>query len=263
METEKVVNKMILGILQARVSSTRLPGKVLRSILGKPMLAREIERILQAESIDRLIVATSANQEDDAIEELCSSVGIDCYRGSLEDVLDRFYQAAKKYNPEHVIRLTGDCPLIDPQVIDQLIKFHISGDYDYTSNALEPTYPDGLDVEAIRFSALEHAWRGSQLQSAREHVTLYLYQNPQLFKIGILKNSVDLSYLRWTVDELQDFELVSQIYESLYPLNPQFATQDILQYLDQHTDLKTKNTVLERNEGLKKSLNKDQPYQNK
>jgi spore coat polysaccharide biosynthesis protein SpsF len=248
---------MILGILQARVSSTRLPGKVLRPILGKPMLIRQIERILQTCCMDKLIVATSVNTEDDAIEEVCNAIGIDCYRGSLEDVLDRFYQAAKNFEPEHVIRLTGDCPLADSEVIDQLIEFHIKGDYDYSSNALEPTYPDGLDVEAIRFSALESAWKNAKIPSAREHVTLYLYQNPQMFRIGVLKNTVNLSYLRWTVDEPQDLEVVNQIYESLYPKNPQFTTWDILQYLEEDVDLKTKNTAFERNEGLKKSLNKD------
>lgn len=254
---------MILGVLQARFSSTRLPGKVLRPILGKPMLERQIERILRVKSLDKLIVATSVNTEDDGIAQLCSDMGVGCYRGSLDDVLDRFYQGAKEWSPKHVIRMTGDCPLTDFKVIDQLIEFHCKGGYDYTSNALEPTYPDGLDVEAMGFSALETAWKNANMQSSREHVTLYLYQNPQLFKIGIMKNTIDLSHLRWTVDELQDFQLVEKIYESLYPQNPQFTTEDILQYMDEQLELKNQNTRFIRNEGLEKSLQKDRIYQNK
>lgn len=245
---------MILALLQARVSSSRLPNKVLRPILGRPMLALQIERILRTQGIDKLVIVTSTEPEDDTIEQLCMTIGVECFRGSLNDVLDRFYQAAKLYKPNHVVRLTGDCPLADPEVIERLIRFHLNGNYDYTSNALEPTYPDGLDAEVMRFSILEKAWCEASSNACREHVTLFLYQNPQLFRIGIEKNLVDLSHLRWTVDELADFELVEKIYRKFYLCHPHFAMQDILYFLEEYPELKTLNTIFKRNEGLEKSL---------
>lgn len=248
---------MILAILQARVSSTRLPGKVLKPILGQPMLLRQIERLQRAAMIDTLLVATSSDRTDDALEDLCNKHEIRCFRGNLEDVLDRFYRAAHPYKPDHVVRLTGDCPLADPQLIDQVISFHLKGGFDYTSNALEPSYPDGLDVEVVRFTSLAQAWEEAALPSQREHVTPFIHQQPGRFKIGSVKNSADLSSLRWTVDEPLDFELVTIIYETLYPQNPAFTTRDILMLQDQRPDLKTMNTRFKRNEGYNKSLAED------
>ena len=131
----------VLCILQARVSSTRLPGKVLKPILGEPMLARQIERIARAERVDALTVATSDQASDDGVAGLCERLGVDCYRGSLDDVLDRFYQAARRSGPSHVMRLTGDCPLTDPAILDALVELHLAGDFDYSSNVEERTYP--------------------------------------------------------------------------------------------------------------------------
>ncbi|MHB8840890.1 MAG: cytidylyltransferase domain-containing protein [Candidatus Aquicultor sp.] len=248
---------MILAILQARTSSTRLPGKVLKPILGVPMLLRQIERIKHSRLIDRLVVATSTDLTDDPIEQLCLHNDIACFRGDLDDVLDRFYQAAKPFQPDHMVRLTGDCPLADPQLIDKVIETHIKGVFDYTSDALEPTYPDGLDAEVFRFLCLEQAWREAELPSHREHVTAFIYQQPDRFRIGVVKNDIDLSQLRWTVDELVDFELVTRVYEALYPSNPTFSTKDILEFLELNPDLRTINTHYQRNEGLKKSVDKD------
>jgi len=148
---------MILAILQARTSSSRLPGKVLKPILGKPMLLLQIERVRRARKIDKLVVATSNDPSDDGIEALCKQHGIDCFRGSLNDVLDRFYRAALTYNPEHIVRLTGDCPLIDPELVDSIIDMHLEGNYDYTSNAIQMTFPDGLDVEILTIKVLKEA----------------------------------------------------------------------------------------------------------
>lgn len=251
---------MILAILQARVSSTRLPGKVLKPILGQPMLARHIERLRRCRKIDKLMVATSDAASDDPLAKMCGDLGVACFRGSLEDVLDRFYKAATASSvvPQHLVRLTGDCPLADPELIDKVIQFHLDGAYDYTCNARgDFTFPDGLDVEVFRLECLERAWREATLPSQREHVTPYVYQHPESFRIGDFKNNVDLSYLRWTVDEPADFELVNRIYEALYPVNPAFATQDILDYLELHPELKTLNVGHQRNEGLLKSLQKD------
>ena len=248
---------MILAILQARVSSTRLPGKVLKPILGVPMLMRQVERINRAKLFDRFLVATSVHPTDDPVEELCRTQGIECFRGSLDDVLDRFYQAARPYRPDHVVRLTGDCPLADPELIDEVIAYHLKGDFDYTSNTLEPTYPDGLDVEVFRWTCLEEAWKEAGLPSQREHVTPFIYLQPERFKLGSVKGNSDLSSLRWTVDEYVDFELVTKIYEALYPSKPCFNMRDILELLKQHPELNCINNHLRRNEGLEKSLRED------
>jgi spore coat polysaccharide biosynthesis protein SpsF len=248
---------MILAILQARVSSTRLPGKVLKPILGKPMLIRQVERVEQSRLIDYLLIATSREVSDDPIEQLCEENGIAIFRGSLDDSLDRFYQAAEPLSPAHIVRLTGDCPLSDPDLIDQVIEFHLTGNYDYSSNTVEPTYPDGLDVEIFRFSCLKQAWAEVVLPSHREHVTPFIYQQPERFRIGSFKSDVDRSGLRWTVDEQLDFELVTRIYEALYPSNPEFTTRDVLAYLDKNPRLRDLNTVYRRNEGFQMSLAKD------
>ncbi|QLE59138.1 cytidylyltransferase domain-containing protein [Nostoc sp. TCL26-01] len=254
---------MIIAILQARVTSSRLPGKVLKPILGIPMLVHQIERIKQTKMIDRLLVATSLDITDDPIEQCCQQIGIECFRGKLDDVLDRFYQTASSIFPEHIVRLTGDCPLCDPELIDKIIIHHLTGNFDYTSNTVKATFPDGLDVEIFRFSCLEQAWKEANLPSQREHVTPFIHSQPHRFHVGQYQNNVDLSYLRWTVDEPLDFELVSIIYEALYPVNPAFSTQEILEFLDKSSHLKTINTSYIRNEGWQKSLLADELFLNK
>lgn len=246
-----------LAILQARVTSSRLPGKVLKPIMGRPMLALQIERVLQAKNIDHLIIATSTDPSDNGLEELCRKINASCYRGSLNDVLDRFYHAAKIWKPKHVVRITGDCPLIDPEVIDNVIAFYLDGDYDYASNAVEPTFPDGLDVEIFRFSILKEAWKEAALPSQREHVTPFIHQQPDRYRVGHYKNTEDLSHLRWTVDEPEDFDLINKIYEELYPFKPNFRMVDILNLLQQKPEWLTINKQFERNEGFIKSLHED------
>jgi spore coat polysaccharide biosynthesis protein SpsF (cytidylyltransferase family) len=247
----------ILGILQARTSSSRLPGKVLLPILGQPMLALQLARLARCREIDRLIVATSTDRSDDALTELCQRLDVACYRGSLDDVLDRFFQAAKPYQPQHVVRLTGDCPLTDPALIDELILFHIAQDNDYTSNCHEPSLPDGLDAEVMRMSALETAWREAHLPSEREHVTPYLRKHPDRFRIGSWKHPIDLSHHRWTVDEPEDFLFVSAVYEALYPNDPAFGMQEVLTLMAHQPQLKGINARFRRNEGFEKSLCED------
>src|SRR5690348_2363069 len=183
---------MNLAILQARMSSSRLPGKVLEPVLGRPMILRQIERIRDARRIDRLVVATSTDASDEPLIQVCRAEGIECARGSLVDVLDRFYQVGRKFAPAHVIRLTGDCPLTDPEMLDAVIAFHVDNGFDYSSNALEPTFPDGLDVEVMRFECLEQAWREARLPSEREHVTPYLYNHRERFRVGSYSGSRDL-----------------------------------------------------------------------
>lgn len=249
---------MILAIVQARVTSSRLPYKVLRPLLGVPMLLRQIERISRSKEINKLLVATSNDQTDNEIGQLCDKHNILCFRGDLFDVLKRFYEAALPYAPTHIVRLTGDCPFVDPEIIDHIIRLHLQGGYDYTSNTIEPSFPDGLDVEVIRFSALKEACEKAKRPSEREHVTPYLYQHPEEYRIRSYKLEHDLSDLRWTVDEIEDFYVVEQIFNALYPTKPQFTTTDILIYLANHPYLKDINKRYTRNEGYKKSLGNDE-----
>jgi spore coat polysaccharide biosynthesis protein SpsF len=246
----------ILAVLQARMSSSRLPGKVLKPLLGRPMLARQIERVKRSALIDRMLVATSSAGDDAAIEQLCAELSVGCYRGSLDDVLDRFYRAAQASNPAYIVRLTGDCPLADPELIDAVIRYCVDGGYDYVSNALQPTFPDGLDTEVLRFACLEEAWREARLPSEREHVTPFIYNRPERFRIGSYTNQVDYSHLRWTVDEPEDFSLVEKIYTALYPVNPRFSSEDILAFIGRNPGI-AGNTAIKRNEGYAKSLRKD------
>jgi spore coat polysaccharide biosynthesis protein SpsF len=248
---------MILAILQARMTSTRFPEKVMKLIMGKPMIYWQIDRILKSKRIDHLIVATSFHSSDGQLERFCQEINVECFRGDLNDVLDRYYQAAKKHRPSHIVRFTGDCPLLDWQIIDQVIDYHIQGGYDYTANTHPPTFPDGLDVEIMKCSILEQAWEKASLLSEREHVTLYIYQHPELFKLGNVVNDEDLSYLRWTVDEPEDFQFISQIYEKLYPVNQNFTMQSVLSLLKEHPEWVEINNRFERNAGLKKSLQAD------
>jgi spore coat polysaccharide biosynthesis protein SpsF len=249
----------VAALLQARMTSSRLPAKVLKPILGEPMLARQIERVKRARRIDRLIVATSDDPADDPIEALSREAGIDCHRGSLNDVLDRMMKAARTCSPDWVVRLTGDCPLADAGVIDAAIALALEGGYDYVTNAVEPTFPDGLDVEVVRADVLETAWREAVLTSEREHVTPFIHKRPQRFKIGHLRHDVDLSHLRWTVDEPDDFELVTRIYERLYLQNPAFAWGEVLELIEREPELANYNTSHIRNEGYLKSLDRDGP----
>ncbi|MDB4442757.1 glycosyltransferase family protein [bacterium] len=251
---------MILAILQARITSQRLPSKVLMTILGRPMLELQIERILRCKKIDQLIVATSINQEDDPIDTLCKKMEISCFRGDLANVLDRFYQAARRYRPQHVVRLTGDCPLTDPMLIDELIEFYLARKCDYASNCQEPTLPDGLDAEIFTFETLAQTWQEAKLPSHLEHVTQFMYSQPQRFTIASYKYHQDLSRYRWVVDEPEDLEFVRKIYEKLYPSNPEFRTQDIVALLKRNKKLVEINQRFKRNEGIQQSIEKDRLF---
>lgn len=249
-----------IAILQARMGSYRLPGKVLKPILGRPMLDLQIERVKRSKTIDQLVVATSVNPEDRAIAGLCQRVGVDCFRGDPENVLDRFYRAAKQYKPEHVVRLTGDCPLADPSLIDDLVEFYLAHGCDYASNCHEPSLPDGLDAEIFSFSALEQAWKEAELPSHLEHVTPFIRSNPERFKIACYRYHTHLSHLRWVVDEPEDLEFVRRVYEALYPIKPEFGTEDILALLERKPELLKLNEGFRRNEGAMKSIKKDKQF---
>lgn len=217
---------MILAILQARMSSSRLPGKVAMDANGESMLAYEIDRILQSKKIDKLIVATSTNPEDDTIEQIAQQKKIECFRGDLNNVLDRYYQCAKKYNPTHIVRLTGDCPIIDPQVIDDVIAFHLFSNADYTTNGIKRTFPDGLDTEVMTFKTLQYTHTHATLPDELEHVTYFIYTHPELFNIQHFCNNEDFSHIRWTLDYKEDYDLLKNIIKS--QKNNRFSWKDLL-----------------------------------
>jgi spore coat polysaccharide biosynthesis protein SpsF len=250
---------MILAILQARVSSSRLPGKVLKPILGQPMILRQIERIRRARSIDRLVLATSSDASDDPLAALIGEEDIPVHRGPLDDVLARFIGAAEPDRPDWVVRLTGDCPLADPAVIDQVVEATVTAGADYGSNTLAPTYPDGLDVEVVRHRVLKAVADEPRTPAEREHVTLAIHRRPDRFKLHSVIRTPDLSHLRWTVDNPEDFLLVQRIYEALYPADPAFATADVLALLERHPEWLEINAGLVRNAGLAKSLEQEKP----
>jgi spore coat polysaccharide biosynthesis protein SpsF len=250
-------------ILQARLSSTRLPGKVLKNIVNQPMLALQIERVKTAKLIDKIVIATSTEQEDDAIDSLCKKLDIACFRGNLNDVLDRFYQTAKEFPSDHIVRLTGDCPLIEPNIIDQVIALHLEQVSDYTSNCFIPCLPDGLDVEVFTTQALAQSWKQAKKPSEREHVTQYIRNHSEMFTIVNFQYTPDLSMHRWTVDEPSDFKFVKNIYQHLYPSKPNFTMKDILTLLEQQPNLIKINNEYNRNQGLisSKAFDKEQGFE--
>ncbi|KAA0967091.1 acylneuraminate cytidylyltransferase [Sporosarcina sp. ANT_H38] len=212
------------------MGSTRLPGKVLKTVMDKTLLEYQIERVSRSTLIDKIIVATTDKKNDNVIANLCEQFGVNVYRGSEEDVLSRYYEAATEYSADVVVRLTSDCPLIDPEVTDQVIQLYLNqlAEFDYVSNTLEQTFPRGLDVEVFSISALQKAYENASLEREREHVTSYLYMNPEKFQLGNLKCSPNLGNHRWTVDTEEDFELIQRILQVLYPINPKFTTQDVI-----------------------------------
>ncbi|MFA6583406.1 MAG: glycosyltransferase family protein [Elusimicrobiaceae bacterium] len=248
---------MIAAIIQARNGSTRLPGKTCMKIAGKTVLEHVFSRVKKAETPNEVFVATTVNPEDLPLVRLCAEKGIRVFCGSADDVLDRFYQLAKLIKPDHVIRITADCPLMDPAVIDKTVKTHLKAKADYTSNVAHPTFPDGLDVEIFTFKALERTWQCANLASEREHVTTYIRNHPELFTQAEYKNPEDLSKHRWTLDEHQDWDFISAVYKELYDENPVFGIAETLKLLAEKPELERLNSDITRNEGLLKSLRND------
>lgn len=245
-------------IIQARYGSTRLPGKVLLKVLGKSILEYAIERVKKAKNIENIIVATTVKKKDLQIVNLTKRLGIAVYCGSEDDVLDRYYQAAKLFKAKHIVRITADCPLIDSQIINNVINYYFESGADYCSNGLdEETFPDGEDVEIFSFDALNDAWQNAKLLSEREHVIPYITKHPDRFKLASFKNKIDLSDKRWTLDRKEDFELIKAILESLYPVNPDFKMDDILEFLQRNPYLEEINRDIVRNEGYLKSLRQE------
>jgi len=229
-------------------------------ILGMPMLLRQIERVSRSKLIDKLCIVTTTDASDDLLVEQCEKYNIQYYRGSMDDVLDRYYQAAKRHGAEHIVRLTGDCPLADPEVIDDVIRYYMDGGYDFVSNCIHSTFPDGLDAAIFSWAVLEESWREAVLPSHREHVTSYARQTADRYRIGSYEAPYNRSHMRWTVDEKEDYEFVLRIYEELYPVNPAFTSEEVVSLLSGNKDIASINSHFARNEGLLKSLAKDEKW---
>lgn len=243
-----------LCIIQARISSTRLPGKILKKINDKPMLWHSLERLKNSKNIDKIVIATSDQTEDDETEKFCVENGTQCFRGSLEDVLKRYVDCVRQY-PEYntIVRVTGDCPLIDSEVVDKVISTFEKEDADYASNVLKETYPDGIDVEVFSREVLLESDEEAKLPSEREHVTLYIRNNPKYKKINI-ENKTDLSRFRLTVDNPEDFKVISFLIKKY---GWKLGFREYCDLLLKNPDVMAKNAKITRNEGLLKSLKED------
>lgn len=228
----------IAAIIQARMGSTRLPGKVFMDLEGEPMLVRVVNRLERAAMLNSVIVATTVEPADDQIAEFCAARGWPCFRGSQDDVLDRYYKTAIFHKVDAVVRITSDCPLIEPVIVDRVVKeFRMNQtEIDYVTNSrLEPlTFPRGLDTELMSFETLKRTWIEAKEPSEREHVTLYIYRHPEIFNIYKLDNDVDYSYMRWAVDTKEDLEFVRHIYEHFG--HDRFSFQQVLAVLEQHPE---------------------------
>lgn len=232
-----------VAIIEARMTSTRLPGKILMPVLGKPLLELLVERLKRASSLDQIIVATTTNATDDIVEDLTKKLGIGCFRGSEEDVLDRVLRAAHAFQADIIVEITGDCPLVDPLIVDNVVITYKKGQYDYVSTAIKRTYPRGLDTGAFSTNVLENVARLTDDPVDHEHVTLYIYEHPDIFSLFNIESHLperQWNY-RLTVDTNEDFVLIKSIYEILYPINPAFSFLDVLALLDNRPDLRKLN----------------------
>lgn len=239
----------VVLIIQARMGSTRLPGKVIKPILGQPMLIRQIERLRRCQNVDQQVVATTNDRADDTLASLVTPVpDVDVFRGSTDDVLDRYFGAATSTGADLVVRVTSDCPLIEPSVVDRCIETMLThfGKVAYVSNCCQRTYPRGLDTEVIDYPALATAHQHAADAAEREHVTPFIWRRPTRFRLMDVLDAEDNSHLRWTVDTPADLELVERIYEELYPNNPSFDYRDVLDLVAGQPELQNINSHIEQ-----------------
>lgn len=240
------LNEKVTAIIQARMGSKRLPGKILKNIQGKPMLWHIVNRLNKVDEIDEVVVATSDLEKDGPVYQMTEKYGIPCFRGSERDVLKRFFDAAVMVKADHLIRITGDCPLVDPPTVGKLIEIYFAGRYDFCGVACGAgaasmskinRFPDGLDAEIFSFKILQDAHIKAKTALQREHVTPYIWKNKDIYNTGTLvSESGDYSDYRWTVDNQEDFDYIKWIYDMLYPENNNFNLNNILELLENHPD---------------------------
>ena len=216
----------VLAIVQARTNSSRLPGKILKKINNNTIIEILLKRLSKSKILDKIVVSTTTEKSDDDLVDIIKKNNFDVFRGSEKNVLDRFYKTALKYKAKNIVRITGDCPLIDAQIVDKLIKFHLKKKNEITSNSHEPTFPDGMDAEIFSINSLTNAWKKAKLNDDKEHVTPFIKRN---YLVGLLKNKLDYSNIRITLDEAEDFELIYSIVENFKP-SIYFSFNDILNF---------------------------------
>jgi len=246
---------MIATIIQARLSSTRLPRKLLLEIQNMNLLEHLCLQLSFSKKIDKKIIATTNEKIDDKIVNVANNLNIKYFRGDSLNVLDRYYQCAKFFDLETIVRISGDAPIIDPQIVDTTIQYYMQNDFEYVNNFFERTYPIGTEVEVFSFDVLERCWKNARKSSEKEHVTPYIYNNPKKFDIGCIKNSENLSNLHWTVDRIEDFEFVKSIIERI-DKRP-ILMKNVLEVLENEPDLLKINSHVDPFEGYKKSINDD------
>jgi len=243
---------MITAIIQARLNSSRLKGKTLLKIQDKNLLQHLFSQLSYSTQIDRKIIATTIDKMDNEIEEFAKSENITCFRGDSLDVLDRYYQCAKFFNLETIVRISGDAPLIDPSIVDKTIQLFKKSDFEYVNNFNKNRFPVGTEVEVFSFSTLEKVWLNATKHSEREHVTSYIYNNPEKFSIGHLENTINNSNLHWSIDRIEDLEFVRQIFKNIK--KRPILLDDILKLLKEKPFLLDNNKNIDPHEGYKKSL---------
>jgi len=236
----------IVIVVQARTGSSRLPNKIFLPLSGEPLLVRMMERVMAAKTAAMVVVATSDEEEDDEVEELCEDYGYNCFRGSLENLLERHYLAGLEYKADVVVKIPSDCPLIDPEVIDKVISYYIQNKnkFDYVSNLHPPTYPDGNDVEVIPMPVLKITYENALMNMELEHTTPYIWERPDEFRLGNVTWETGLDYsmtYRFTIDYKEDYEFIKAVYDELYEENNLFGLNDILKLLDRKPELKKIN----------------------
>lgn len=242
---EMAHTQKIVAIIQARMTSSRLPGKVLIDIVGSPMIQHVVRRVSSAKMVDQTVIATTDDPADNPIEEFCLSNGYICYRGHPFDVLDRYYQAALINQADIIVRITADCPIMDPDLIDSLIQSFLDAEVDFAANRFPPpwkrSYPIGLDIEIVHFDALKKAWLEAESAFEREHVMPYLYDQPGRFKILLTHHEPDYGDKRWTVDTPEDLALITNIFEKFAP-RVDFSWLEVIEMVKKYPDLEKINT---------------------
>lgn len=238
----------IVTVIQARIGSSRLPGKVMLPLAGKPLILRMYERVSYSRYVSKIIIAITEDESDNQLFKLCKQNNLNVFRGNSLDLLDRHYKAAKENNPEVVIKIPSDCPLIDPEIIDKVILYYINSKekYDFVSNLHPASYPDGNDVEVMNFKSLENAWINAKKDFEREHTTPYIWENPDKFRIGNVVWETGLDYSmthRFTIDYKEDYEFIKWVYDELYEKNYKFSLSDILELLEKKPEIKKINQM--------------------
>ncbi|NGX43031.1 MAG: 3-deoxy-manno-octulosonate cytidylyltransferase [Chlamydiae bacterium] len=249
------MEKKVVIIIQARMQSIRLPGKVMLKALDRPLLSYLVERLKKVHNAQDIVIATTLDPEDKAILEFAKTEGVSAYCGSTEDVLKRYLLAAQEHSTDVVVRITGDCPLIDPQVVEKVIQYFLDHDFDYVGNTLTLTYPRGMDTEVFSIKTLEDAVQNAKEKSEREHVTLFMYRHPERFRLANVSYSKNVSKYRLTLDTEEDYTLIKSILEALYPKKPNFTLEDMLRYLEENPKLSDINAHVKQKPILKENVN--------